>query len=215
MRRFIPIAVVLGLAANAAPAAGAPTPKSLTLGVKPNPVVFGRTLTLGGVFKADKPAGKDVGLQADAFPYDGKFANVLSVKTASNGVWSAIVKPAVNTRYRAHQGGTRSPVVTVAVRIRVSLKISDRTPAAGHRVRFSGRACPEHDGALVGIQRRTRTKKWKTVRRTRLRDVAGSTCSRFSKRLRVRHDGTYRAKVISPHGDHANGVSRRRRVDVH
>jgi hypothetical protein len=67
----------------------------------------------------------------------------------------------------------------------------------------------------VRIQRRTRTRRWRTVRRTTLRDIRGSTCSRYSRRFRVFRDRTYRAVVVTPDGDHANGVSRRRRIDVH
>jgi hypothetical protein len=215
MTKYLLPAVLVGLVANVAVALSAPAHKTLTLGAKPNPVVFGRTVGLSGRLSAAKPAGKTVDVQADAFPYEGRFTKVASAVTAANGAWVASVKPALNTRYRVHQGSTRSGIVTVLVRIRVSLKLSDRTPAAGHRVRFSGRACPQHDGARVRIQRRSRSRKWRTVGRTSLKDLAGSTCSRSSKRLRVFHDGTYRTLVISPSGDHANGLSRRRRVDAH
>jgi len=105
--------------------------------------------------------------------------------------------------------------VTVLVRIRVSLKLSDRTPAAGHRVRFSGRACPQHDGARVRIQRRSASGGWGTVARTTLRDIPGSTCSRYIKRARVSSDGTYRTLVVSPSADNASGFSTRRGINVH
>lgn len=215
MSKYLVAAALLGLGANGAVALSAPAPATLSLGAKPNPVVFGRTTALSGMLTAAKAGDQKVDVQADFFPYDGRFTKVTTAKTAANGAWTAAVKPPLNTRFRAHKGKTNSPVITVLVRIRVSLKVSDRTPKARRRVRFSGRACPEHDGALVGIQRRTRTRKWRTVRRTRLRDLAGSPCSRFSKRLRVGRDGTYRALVVSPHGDHANGRSSRRRIDVH
>src|SRR4051794_9042341 len=214
MRKYALAAALLGLSANAGVAVSAPAPKTLTLGATPNPIVFGKPTGLTGRLTGGK-AGAKVEVQADPFPYDSKFTKVATVNTAANGTWAALAKPALNTRFRAHQGKTQSGIVAVKVRIRVSLKLGDRTPAAGHRVRFYGRACPQHDGARVRIQRRTRTKKWRTVRRTTLRDLAGSTCSRYTKRFRVFHDGTYRALVVSPHGDHANGVSRRRRVDAH
>jgi hypothetical protein len=216
MKRYLLAAALLGLTANVAVAMSAPAPKTqtLTLRAKPNPVVFGRSVAFTGRLTGAKAAGKPVELQADAFPYEGKFKNVATANTAANGTWAVSAKPPVNAHYRARQGKTTSPIVTELVRIRVSLKLSDRTPAAGHRVRFSGRACPQHDGARVRIQRR-RSGKWRTVRRTSLRDLAGSTCSRYSKRLRVFRDGTYRASVVSPDHDHANGRSRRRHVDVH
>jgi hypothetical protein len=213
MKRYLLPAVVLGLAANLGVAIAAPGDK-LTLKSDPSPVVFGRTVALTGHLTGRNKDGKTVQVQADPFPY-GDFDTFATPVTATNGRWSASHKPVVNTRYRARQGSTFSGVVTELVRIRVSLKVRDRTPAAGRRVRFYGRACPQHDGARVRIQRRTRTGKWRTVRRTRLRDIPGSTCSRYSKRFRVFRDATYRAWVVSPHGDHASGRSRGRRVDVH
>jgi hypothetical protein len=100
-------------------------------------------------------------------------------------------------------------------RIRVSLRVSDRTPIAGRRVRFYGQACPQHDGALVKIQHRTRKGKWRTKRRPRLRDIRGGRCSRYSTRLRVFHDSRYRAFVVSPDSDHTDGRSRSKRINVH
>jgi hypothetical protein len=98
---------------------------------------------------------------------------------------------------------------------RVSLEVSDRTPIPGGRVRFYGRACPQHDGALVKIQHRTRKGKWRTEGRTWLRDIRGGRCSRYSGRLRVFHDGHYRALVVSPDSDHTDGRSRSKRINVH
>jgi hypothetical protein len=215
MRKYAITAVVLVLGANAAAALSAPTPATLSLGANPNPIVFGHATVLNGKLTGAKAGGKKVDVQADFFPYENKFIKVSTVTTSTNGSWTATVKPPLNARFRAHQGKTNSPAVTVLVRIRVSLKFSDRTPKAGRRVRFFGRACPQHDGSLVRIQRRTRTKKWRTVRRTRLRDLAGSSCSRFSKRLRVFRDGTFRAVVVSNSGANANGRSPRHRVNAH
>src|SRR4051794_3289668 len=215
MKRYLLAAALLGLSVNVTVALAAQPAKTLTVKPKPDPVVFGRSVALTGHLAGSNHAGKTVHVQADAFPYEGNFKNVASAVTANSGAWATRDKPQVNTHYRARQGSTTSGVVTELVRIRVSLKLSDRTPLAGRRVRFSGRACPEHDGARLRIQRRTRTGKWRTVRRTRLRDLPGSTCSRYRTRLRVFRDGTYRAFVVPADGDHANGRSRRRRVDVH
>lgn len=215
MKRYLLTAALVGLSLNVAVALGAQPGKTLTIAAKPDPVVFGRSVALTGHLTGSGNAGKTVHVQADPFPYGDGYKTVANPMTANNGAWSTSDQPPVNTRYRAREGSTTSAILTELVRIRVSLKLSDRTPAAGHRVRFFGRACPEHDGARVRIQRRTHTGKWHTVRRTSLRDVVGSSCSRYSKRFRVFHDGTYRAFVVSPDGDHANGRSRRRHIDVH
>ncbi|MBA3748818.1 MAG: hypothetical protein H0W96_15200 [Solirubrobacterales bacterium] len=49
--------------------------------------------------------------------------------------------------------------------------------------------------------------------RTRLRD-AGATKSTYSRRVRLYRDGVYRVKV-SGDGDHINGLSRLKSIDVH
>jgi hypothetical protein len=134
--------------------------------------------------------------------------------TDVNGDYAFTRTPTVNTRYQVRQGGEESEVVTVSVRPAISLRVGDRTPAAGRRVRFSGRVCPEHDGAALAIQRRRAPKIWRTVRRVALADDPGTTCSTYSRRVRVRRDGAYRASLAAD-ADHAAGTSRPRRIDVH
>jgi hypothetical protein len=189
----------------------------LTIAARPNPVVYFRTTSIFGRFRAQNNAGRTIALQRDRWPFEGNWVSAGTDTTDAQGDYSFTARPPVNTRYRARRSGANlfSAPVTVGVRIRVSRRVSDRTPEVGQRVRFRGRACPQHDGALVRIQRRTRTGSWPTVRRTTLRDLAGSTCSRYSGRFRVFRDGTYRVLVISPHGDHRNGISRRIRLDAH
>src|SRR3954451_18083551 len=145
MRKYVIacVLVALGAPATAALSAPAKAPKAaLTLAANPSTIVSGHATTLSGQLTGGKPAGKKVDVQADFFPYDGRFAKVATATTAANGTWSAAARPPINARLRAHQGKTNSPVVTVLVRIRVSLRLSDRTPKAGRRVRFSGRAYP-------------------------------------------------------------------------
>ena len=106
---------------------------------------------------------------------------------------------------------TASIGVIVKVRIRMSLRVSDRTPRVGQVVRFRGRACPAHDGLLVRIQRKTRRGTFRTVRRTTLR--AATRCPTYRRRFRVYRDGTYR--VTSDDRDHARGFSRARFLNAH
>jgi hypothetical protein len=93
------------------------------------------------------------------------------------------------------------------------LRLSDRTPARGQRVRLSGTLCPEHDGVAIALQRRTPS-GWRTVARPVLKDVVGATCSSYAKRLRVRRDSAYRARFTGD-ADHVAGNSRVRRAAVH
>jgi hypothetical protein len=184
---------------------------NLNLGAQPTTVTFGRSVALSGKLTGPNNDGKQVTLRSDPFPF-GNFDNAGNASTNAQGDYSLTQNPTVNTRYQARSGNEESAIVTVPVRPTVSLRLSDRTPARGQRVRFSGRVCPEHDGSRVAIQRRTRT-GFRTVARATLRDLAGSSCSRYGRGLRVFRDGTYRA-VMRGHADHATGTSPRRRANV-
>jgi hypothetical protein len=218
MRRSAAVSLVLLIAiavpgvagASHKPGHGPGAPESLTVGAEPNPVVYGGSVSIEGTLNSAAKAGKNVILESDTFPYDGNYANVGSSTTAPSGKYSFTQKPGLNTRYRVRQGNLLSPVVTVLVRIRLGLRVSDRTPDRGERVRFFGRACPEHVGALVRIQRRTAA-GWVTVARTRTK--VATRCSSYSRRVRISSDGTYRA-VVAGDADHARGVSPTRFLDV-
>lgn len=210
----IAIAVLCPVAASAhhRPGHGGPGASgNLTLNGTPGAIVAGRTVTLSGKLTGQNNAGRQITLRSDPFPYDS-FDNAGTATTNAQGDYSLAQKPTVNTRYQARSGNDESAIVTVLVRPAVGLRLSDSTPRSGQRVRFSGRVCPEHDGSRVAIQRRT-TAGFRTVGRATLRDVPGSPCSRYGRRMRVRRDGTYRA-VLPGHADHATGVSPRRRANV-
>jgi hypothetical protein len=215
VRRSTAFATAVLAAAALLPAiAGAQKPPkggTLTLSAAPNPVVAGGSLTLTGKLTAATPADQKISLRLDPFPFDN-FANAGDARTNATGDFSLVQRPTANTRYQARMGNDESPIVTVLVRPRVTLRLSDNTPAAGQRVRFAGRVCPEHDGVNVAIQRRSGG-RFGTVRRAKLRDIPGSTCSSYRRRIRVGSDGSYRA-VIRGHADHARGVSGVRRANV-
>jgi hypothetical protein len=186
-------------------------PGKLSIAAAPNPVKFGKAVTISGKLTGNANAAKPVLLFADPFPFD-VFAPAGTTVTDANGDYSLTHSPTVNTRYQTKQGGTESEIVTVLVRPTIRLRVSDRTPRAGTRVRFYGRVCPEHDGSLLAIQRRTATGAWRRVTRVVLVDAG--ECSTFSKRLRIRRDGAYRA-ALRAHDDHTVGRSAVRRLFVH
>jgi hypothetical protein len=183
-----------------------------------SPIVWGRsTVITGGVRGA--AAGVLVDLQSDAFPYsDAEFAKEATVPTDAKGNYRFAPLPKLNTRYRVvaqTSPPATSAAVTVLVQIRVKVAVSDSTPRRGSLVTFSGTGCPQHDGNLVYVQRRTSTGSYGTVARTKLVD-AGDTCSKYSRRIRVYSDGVYRVKVSSGgDGDHMTGVSRTVALDAH
>jgi hypothetical protein len=47
-----------------------------------------------------------------------------------------------------------------------------------------------------------------------LKDIAGSTCSSFTRRLRIRKDGAFRVRFPGD-ADHVAGNSRVRRLNAH
>ncbi len=183
-----------------------------------SPVVWGRSTVVSGTVRK-AAAGTLVDLQADPFPYaDNGFEKVATVATDAKGDYRFTAMPTANTRYRVvarTSPPVTSTVATVLVQIRVKVGVSDSTPRRGSVVRFSGTACPQHDGNTVYIQRRTSTGRFGTVARTLLRD-AGDTCSKYVRHIRVYSDGVYRVKVSSAgDGDHMTGVSRRVTLDAH
>ena len=209
----IAIAALLCLAAPAAAThrPGHGDPRNLTISATPTTVKFGGSVTLSGKLTGANNASRPVNIDQDPFPVD-TFTDAGTATTNATGDWTFAHKPAVNTRYRARSGSAESQTVDVMVRPAITLRLSDRTPRPGQRVRFFGRLCPEHDGVKIALQRRF-GKTWRTLRQPTLKDVAGSTCSSYSQRLRVRRDGTYRTRFLGD-ADHVAGNSRARRANV-
>ncbi len=175
-------------------------------------MVFGSATRLSGRLTGGNNGGRPVILQGARHPFTAFNNSVATATTNSAGRYSFTRSPRLHTRYRVSIDGALSPLVTVLVRQRVSLYLSDSTPRRGQLVRFSGRSCPQHDGRTVSIQKRTSTGGWRTVRRTRLREAR--RCSVYSRRLRIFSDGTFRT-VVASDADHARGFSRLRSADAH
>ena len=176
-------------------------------------VKFGGTATLSGKLSGSNNSNRTITLEADESPFEGNFSNAGNTTSNASGEWTFAAKPDQNTRYRARSGNADSKTIDVNVRPAISLRVSDRTPAAGSRVRFSGRLCPEHDGTTVSLQRRVGT-QWRTVRSVVLKDIAGSNCSSHSRRVRVRRDSSWRVH-FNGDSEHVAGNSRTRRINVH
>lgn len=211
------LALAAGATADHKPGHNPPGTADVTISAT-GPVVWGRSTVITGAVRG-AGAGVLVDLQSDPFPYsDSEFAKQATVPTDAKGNYRFTAQPKLNTRYRV-VAQTSPPVTsaaaTVLVQIRVKVAVSDSTPKRGTLVTFSGSACPQHDGNLVYVQRRTSTGGFGTVGRTTLKD-AGDTCSKYSRRIRVYSDGVYRVKVSSAaDGDHMTGVSRQVSLDAH
>lgn len=190
---------------------------NLSLAAAKSVIVWGNSTTVAGKLTGtNNRAGQAIDLQALRFPYTGGFQTVATATSATDGSYAFTVRPRVNSRYRVKYKSSLSNEVPIGVRLRVTRKVSDATPAKGQRVRFSGTVSPEHDGRALAVQRRSvTTGKWYTVAKTITRNVEGEGYSSYSRRVTIKRNGTFRITVRSADGDHLTGVSRRVRLVVH
>jgi hypothetical protein len=192
----------------AAALAAKPAPTTVTIGVSPARITYGQPATISGTTAANST----VTLRADAFPFNGGFSQVARTTSNAAGAYAFTVMPDSSTHYRADVKKAHSAVAALAVRWKVTRAVSTRHPRRGSRVRFSGTVGPAHVGGTVKIQRLTAS-GFKTVKTTLLA-AATPTSSTYSVRVRVRRNGTYRARVEGD-GAHDAGNSRRVTLVVH
>jgi hypothetical protein len=189
-------------------------PTVSTLAAAPNPSVFTHTVVVTGFLVGPRGGGgKQVALEANAFPYTGGFQQVgNTVVTAADGGYTFTFGALLNVQLRVVDRSDPtivSPVVVENVALAVSLKAKRRS---GSRVvRFSGHLAPARMTSAVVIQRRTRKGGWRNVKAILPRTRAGATTDRFSKRIRAKR-GVYRAVARPSSGAYVEGVSRRVRV---
>jgi hypothetical protein len=190
-------------------------PLGLSLTAVPNPVLLGKPTVLAGALTGTGNAGKQVVLLGNPFPYTQGFAAVGNpqITDAQGGFSFPLLSVPISTQYRV-QIPTRpeisSPVVGVGVSIIVSTKISARKVRKGRRVRFSGVIRPARPGAAVAIQKQ-RGAAWITVAGTTTRN-ASPNFSRYSKRVRIRRGGNYRAFVAITDGNFVSNIGRTVRI---
>ena len=187
-------------------------PVSIT--AKPAAVVFGSPVTVSGRVQ-NAAASTTVTLLRRTLP-NTTFSGTGTLTVDKQGDYSFVQRPSRNTYYRAVSSldpSTQSGDLLVKVSMLVGLRVSDTTPRAGQRVRFSGIVRPAHNGRTANIQRRSPSGSWVTIARPTLQALDAGT-SRYSRTLRVRSSGTYRVRVIG-HSDHAMGVSRERALATH
>ena len=205
---------VLALAASAlaipAAALAAPKPPTTapTIAISTARVTFGASATISGTTTANTV----ITLRGDAYPFNNAFAEVAKATSNATGAYSFSVKPDMSTHYRVDVKKAQSQVVSLAVRWKVTRKVSTKHPKRGSRVLFSGLVSPAHVGGTVSIQRRIGG-VWKTVKTTTLA-ASTSTSSAYSTRVRVRHTATYRVRCEGD-GAHDAGNSRTIRLTVH
>jgi hypothetical protein len=190
-----------------------PQPLAITLSANPNPALFGATTTLFGQLTGTGGPGTSVVLQHNAFPYTSGFQNVGNAQvTDKNGNFSfAVLALTSNTQFRVVTSDkkTTSAVVTVGSAVIVRLGVKHRV-RRHHLLRFAGTVSPAEDGALYAVQRR-KNGNWSTIAGASLHHYKADR-SRYAKRVRIAHSGTYRIYVGVNDGAHTSHASSTRRI---
>lgn len=183
-------------------------PLAVQIAGVPNPVVFGNPFVVEGNLSGTGAANHEVVLQANQFPYLGGFHTVGNpeLTNGTGGFSFPYVGLLDNAQLRVVTVGkpeVSSPVIVEGVAVRVSFH-AHRTRRRG-QVRLYGTVAPAEVGALVGFQ---------LLRPGRSVNEGGTvvksatpTVSRFSRVVRVRHPGLYRALVRVTDGAHVSNYS--------
>lgn len=183
-------------------------PLSVQLVGAPNPVVFGNPFLVEGNLSGTGSANHPIALQANPFPYTAGFQTVGNpeLTNATGGFSFPFLGLLQNAQLRVVTVGNPlviSPVVTENVAVRVSFH-ARRTRRRGY-VRLYGDVTPAEVGALVGFQLLT---PGRSVNEGGTIVKAGTaTVSTFSRTVRVRHPGLYRALIKISDGAHISNYS--------
>jgi hypothetical protein len=185
-------------------------PLTFALAAKPNLVVFGSPSAISGVLSGTRATNREVVLQANPFPYLGGFKTTTSTQlTSATGAFSfPVVDLTETTQFRVAVAGV-SPVYSGVVVTRVAVRVSMNLRSTGRPgfVRMYGTVTPGVEYAPVAFQLIRRGRQPLTVASTTVK-LAGAGKSRFSRVVRVRRRGLYRAFVQTPGGRRVSGYSR-------
>jgi hypothetical protein len=184
-------------------------PTISTINSSANPVTVLRTLTVFGFLIGPRGGGgKQVALEANAFPYTAGFQQVgNTVVTNADGGYTFFITPFSNLQLRVvdrSDPAIVSPILQQGVAPRVRLNAGRRSKK--RRVRFKGTVLPDTASSVVQIQRRTKRGGWKGVKRLLTHKRKGKRVDAFSKRFRVKR-GKYRAVALPSGGEYVEGIS--------
>ncbi len=174
----------------------ASVPLSLQITGVPNPVVFGSPFLVEGTLSGTGAANRAIALQVNPFPYLRGFqiAGNPELTNATGGFSFPYLGLLENAQVRVMTVGkpeVTSPVVLESVAVRVSFHAA-RTRRRGY-ARLYGTVAPAEVGALVGFQL---LQPGNSINEGGTVVKAGtSNVSQFSRIVRIRHPGVYRALV--------------------
>ena len=210
-------ALIVPLVATADHRPGHKNP-ALTIEADPNVQVWPRLVTISGTLRGPDNANKTIELDANTYPFSGGFTSVGTTTTNDQGDYSfQQVKQQNHTTYRTRatdvQPRETSAEEIVRMRMKITRRVSDRTPPDGGTITFSGRVGPAHPGMNVLIQRRRPSGTWRTMTAAPLGQQLTDGTSAYSTEIEMNRDGTWRARVRAD-ADHFGNTSRRVRIDV-
>ncbi len=183
-------------------------PLSVQIAGVPDPVVFGNPFFVEGTLSGTGASTREIVLQANPFPYLGGFKDVGNPEVANSagGFSFPYVGLLENAQLRVVTVGNpvvASQVVIESVAVRVSFHV--RSTRRRGFVRLYGDVAPAEVGALVGFQLLT---PGRSVNEGGTVVKAGTaSVSRFSRVVRLRHRGLYRALVKIDDGAHVSNYS--------
>lgn len=212
-----PLVLVAVCAAALAPGAAlvraaTTPPTAISISAVPNPVRYGAPTTVGGLVTGSKAAHRELVLESNPFPYTGGFHSYGNpqVTDSRGGFAFTVLSVPRNTQVRVRSTGKTkvySPVLVLSSSVIVDLTVNRVRVRRGRAVRFAGAVTPPHYGTFVAIQRRQGT-GWVTLGGTLTRRGRGTTTAVFTRRLRLRRGGSFRALAVVADGDHVGAVSR-------
>jgi hypothetical protein len=187
-------------------------PLGVSLAASPNPIRIGDSTTLAGVLSGTGSANRQVVLQANPWPYTGGFVAAANpqVTNASGAFAFPLLSVSVNTQYRVlmvARPEVVSPIVVLGTTNKITRHAKVRRGSRRGRIHFWGTIRPRLDGSPVVVQK-LRRGTWINIGQTTARHTSKGF-SRYSKRIRQKHGGTYRVVVVDARGAHSPGVSRR------
>jgi hypothetical protein len=165
MRKLVLLVAVFGavVAAGQAAVSAAP-PGTLTLKATPTTAAYGGSVTLSGTLSTQR-VGQGITIAAQTCGTTA-FKKAAAATTTTGGNFSTVVKPTINTVYRARQKNTTSPTVSVGVRPLLRLR---KVSTGKFSIKLT--SATSFVGKFATFQRRTST-GWKTVKRVAFKTVA-------------------------------------------
>jgi hypothetical protein len=187
-------------------------PLSFQLSTLSSPLSAGSSFVIEGTLLGSNSAGREVELQMNQFPYSFGMTRLGSpVLTDASGHFSfSGISLLENARLRVATVAVprvSSPAILAQVAVRVVLHARRmRSHRRGRLYRLYGSVTPADVGAHVLFKLLRPHGRTVTVAGTRIKR-GGSTSSRFSAVVRIRHAGLYETLVTVTNGRNVSGYS--------